>query len=52
MSRGQIIDEIGRAQLSEERIIQSIVGGVGFGLKRRRVAPAGPRAATNLDRGD
>lgn len=53
MSRGQIIDEIQRADLSEERIVQSIVGGVGFGLKARRPVPAGPRAATNLDkRGD
>jgi ribose transport system ATP-binding protein len=45
MSRGQIIDEIQRADLSEKRIIESIVGGVGFGLKTGR-----PRAATNLDR--
>lgn len=53
MSRGQIIDEIQRADLSEKRIVASIVGGVGFGLKARRRAPAGPRAATNLDkRGD
>jgi ribose transport system ATP-binding protein len=54
MSRGQIIDEIARAELSEQRIVQSIVGGVGFGLKARRPVPAGPRAATNLDkdRGD
>jgi len=52
MSRGQIIDEIQRADLSEKRIIESIVGGVGFGLKTRRL-PTGPRAATNLDkRGD
>lgn len=43
MSRGQIVDEIPRAELSEKRIIESIVGGVGFGLK------TGPRAATNLD---
>jgi len=50
MSRGQIIDEIQRADLSEKRIVQSIVGGVGFGLKARRPVPAGPRAATNLDR--
>lgn len=53
MSRGQIIDEIQRADLSEKRIIESIVGGIGFGLNGRpRVA--GPRAATNLDkdRGD
>lgn len=47
MSRGQIIDEIQRADLSEKKIIESIVGGIGFGLK------AGPRSATNLDkRGD
>lgn len=54
MSRGQIIDEIQRADLSEKRIIESIVGGVGFGLKRGRPRVAGPRAATNLnkDRGD
>jgi ribose transport system ATP-binding protein len=54
MSRGQVIDEIPRADLSEQRIVQSIVGGVGFGLKARRPVPAGPRAATNLDkdRGD
>ena len=53
MSRGQIIDEIQRTDLSEKRIIESIVGGVGFGLKRRRPVPTGPRAATNLDkRGD
>ncbi len=53
MSRGQIIDEIQRADLSEKRIIEAIVGGVGFGLKARRPAPVGPRAATNLDkRGD
>jgi ribose transport system ATP-binding protein len=43
MSRGQIVDEIPRAELSEKRIVESIVGGVGFGLK------TGPRAATNLD---
>ena len=49
MSRGQVIDEIQRADLSEKRIIESIVGGIGFGLKgRARVA--GPRAATNLDK--
>ena len=54
MSRGQIVDEIQHAELSEQRIIESIVGGVGFGLKTRRRIPAGPRAATNLnkDRGD
>jgi len=54
MSRGQIIDEIPRADLSEKRIIESIVGGVGFGLKTGRPRVAGPRAATNLDkdRGD
>lgn len=48
MSRGQIIAEIQRADLSEKKIIESIVGGIGFGLKARR------RAATNLDkdRGD
>jgi ribose transport system ATP-binding protein len=54
MSRGQIVDEIPRADLSEQRIVQAIVGGVGFGLKARRPARVGPRAATNLDkdRGD
>ncbi len=54
MSRGQIIHEIQRADLSEKRIIESIVGGVGFGLKAGRPRVAGPRAATNLDkdRGD
>jgi ribose transport system ATP-binding protein len=48
MSRGQIIDEIQRADLSEKKIIASIVGGIGFGLK------ASPREATNLNknRGD
>ncbi len=50
MSRGQIIDEIQRADLSEKRIIESIVGGVGFGLKARRLPSMGRRAATNLDR--
>jgi ribose transport system ATP-binding protein len=51
MSRGQIVDEIQRADLSEKRIIESIVGGVGFGLKAGRPRS---RAATNLDkdRGD
>lgn len=54
MSRGQIVDEIQRADLSEKRIIESIVGGVGFGLKTGRPRVAGSRAATNLDkdRGD
>jgi len=52
MSRGQIIDEIQRADLSEQRIIESIVGGVGFGLKTGRPPVNRPRAATNLDRGD
>jgi ribose transport system ATP-binding protein len=33
MSRGQIVSEIQRAELSEQRIIESIVGGIGFGLK-------------------
>jgi ribose transport system ATP-binding protein len=50
MSRGQIIDEIQRADLSEKRIVESIVGGVGFGLKAGRPRAAGPRAATNLDK--
>lgn len=49
MSRGQLIDEIPRAELSEQRIIQSIVGGIGFGLKTKRPA-AGPRSAVNFDR--
>jgi len=54
MSRGQVVDEIQRADLSEKRIIEAIVGGVGFGLKKGRPRVAGPRAATNLDkdRGD
>lgn len=54
MSRGQIIDEIQHADLSEKRIVESIVGGVGFGLKGGRPRVTGPRAATNLDkdRGD
>jgi ribose transport system ATP-binding protein len=46
MSRGQIVSEIQRADLSEKRIIESIVGGVGFGLKKKRTA------ATQLYRGD
>jgi ribose transport system ATP-binding protein len=50
MSRGQIIDEIQRADLSEQRIIQSIVGGVGFGLKKRGTQKTGPRAAINFDK--
>lgn len=33
MSRGQIVSEIRREDLSEKRIIESIVGGIGFGLK-------------------
>jgi len=33
MSRGQIVSEIQRDDLSEKRIIESIVGGIGFGLK-------------------
>jgi ribose transport system ATP-binding protein len=43
MSRGQIIREILRADLSEQRIIESIVGGVGFGLSAT-VPPASTRA--------
>lgn len=50
MSRGQIIDEIARADLSEQRIIQSIVGGVGFGLKKKRAVRSGPRSSVNFDR--
>jgi ribose transport system ATP-binding protein len=50
MSRGQIIDEIQRADLSEQRIIQSIVGGIGFGLKTKRRASTGPRSNVNFDR--
>jgi ribose transport system ATP-binding protein len=46
MSRGQIVSEIQRADLSEKRIIESIVGGIGFGLK------SVPTAATQLYRGD
>jgi len=34
MSRGQIVSEIQREDLSEKRIIESIVGGIGFGLKK------------------
>jgi ribose transport system ATP-binding protein len=50
MSRGQIIDEIPRAELSEQRIVQSIVGGVGFGIKKKPPRRTGPRAAINFDR--
>jgi ABC-type sugar transport system ATPase subunit len=46
MSRGQIVSEIQRADLSEKRIIESIVGGIGFGLKPAQTA------ATQLYRGD
>ncbi|MEZ4668220.1 MAG: sugar ABC transporter ATP-binding protein [Anaerolineae bacterium] len=46
MSRGQIVSEIQRADLSEKRIIESIVGGIGFGLKPAQVE------ATQLYRGD
>ena len=46
MSRGQIVSEIQRADLSEKRIIESIVGGVGFGLKPVQIA------ATQLYRGE
>jgi ribose transport system ATP-binding protein len=46
MSRGQIVSEIQRADLSEKRIIASIVGGVGFGLKKTQ------SEATQLYRGD
>ena len=46
MSRGQIVSEIQRADLSEKRIIQSIVGGIGFGLKKAQTQ------ATQLYRGD
>lgn len=37
MSRGQIVSEIQREDLSEKRIIESIVGGIGFGLKPTQV---------------
>ncbi len=50
MSRGQIIDEIPREALNEKRIVESIVGGVGFGLKPRRPPVTRRRAATNLER--
>ncbi len=50
MSRGQLIDEIQRADLSEKRIVESIVGGVGFGLKAKRPPATGRRAATNLEK--
>jgi ribose transport system ATP-binding protein len=46
MSRGQIVSEIQRADLSEKRIIESIVGGIGFGLKPVQIE------ATQLYRGD
>jgi ribose transport system ATP-binding protein len=46
MSRGQIVSEIQRADLSEKRIIESIVGGIGFGLKPVQTE------ATQLYRGD
>jgi ribose transport system ATP-binding protein len=46
MSRGQIVSEIHRADLSEQRIIESIVGGIGFGLKPKQTE------ATQLYRGD
>ena len=46
MSRGQIVSEIQRADLSEKRIIELIVGGVGFGLKKVQTE------ATQLYRGD
>ena len=46
MSRGQIVSEIQRADLSEKRIIESIVGGIGFGLKPVQTH------ATQLYRGD
>ena len=40
MSRGQIVSEIQRNDLSEQRIIESIVGGIGFGLRRARTTAA------------
>jgi len=46
MSRGQIVSEIQRDDLSEKRIIESIVGGIGFGLKPVQ------NEATRLYRGD
>ncbi|MEP7288425.1 MAG: sugar ABC transporter ATP-binding protein [Chloroflexota bacterium] len=46
MSRGQIVSEIQRGDLSEKRIIESIVGGIGFGLKPMQ------HEATQLYRGD
>jgi ribose transport system ATP-binding protein len=46
MSRGQIVSEIQRDDLSEKRIIESIVGGIGFGLKPVQTD------ATQLYRGD
>jgi ribose transport system ATP-binding protein len=46
MSRGQIVSEIQRADLSEKRIVESIVGGIGFGLKPVQTE------ATQLYRGD
>jgi ribose transport system ATP-binding protein len=50
MSRGQIIDEIQHADLSEQRIIQSIVGGIGFGLRAKKKKATGPRTNVNFDR--
>jgi ribose transport system ATP-binding protein len=50
MSRGQIIDEIAHADLSEQRIIQSIVGGIGFGLRGKRKKVAGPGSNVNFGR--
>jgi ribose transport system ATP-binding protein len=50
MSRGQLIDEIPRADLSEQRIIQSIVGGIGFGLRKRRPRAAASGSPINFDR--
>jgi ribose transport system ATP-binding protein len=46
MSRGQIVSEIQRGDLSEKRIIESIVGGIGFGLKKAQTV------ATKLYEGD
>jgi hypothetical protein len=39
MSRGQIIRELPRSELSEQRIIEAIVGGLNVGSRRRSTSP-------------
>jgi len=51
MSRGQIIHEIQHADLSEQRIIEAIVGGVGFGLTST-ASPIGPERQTVANWGE